>query len=171
MYLQKVRLDCLKKLPRFLRSTVSGGRWNVYCFLRLLPRRINLEHSIDLMPRPPSHWCYGAYISRISVRRFHFRRARWLRCAAGRSMANRRCAWRPYGRRIRQHRNRRNPRDAQDRIQQRTILRAQPRHFRLQRTRVPGRRNSPPNLTNVHSFCSGRLTARSRSSLNCRPGG
>jgi hypothetical protein len=40
--------------------------------------------------------------------------------------------------------NRRNSRDAQDRIEQRAILRAQPRYFRLQRPRVSRRRNSPP---------------------------
>ena len=153
-----------------LLGLASRGRRNVYSFLGFLPRRINLQHAVNLVPRPPSHWHNDVCALRISIRWRHCRagclaRTRTLRrgcsCWArggeslsrssvfvlyGASVSNSLCGGCPYRHRIRQHRNRRDPRDAKYRIQKRPILRAQPRHVRLQPPRIPRRRNPPPNV-------------------------
>ena len=63
-----------------------GGGWNAYRFLRFFSRRINLKHTVDLVPRPPAHRRNGVYIPRISVRHIHFRRAGRLLQVSNRSM-------------------------------------------------------------------------------------
>ena len=131
----------------------QGGGWNVYCFLWFLPRRINFQHSVNLVPRTPAHWRDGVHISRISACRILFHTTGRLRRASRCSISKfRGVRLRPYRHRIGQHGNRRNPRNAQNRIQQRTILRTQSRHVRLQRLRVTRGRNSPPNCPNVHGY-------------------